>query len=155
MKRFAVILCLGLLFPLGVMGVEPNEILADPELEQRAREISQNIRCMVCQNENIDDSNAELARDFRLLIREKLVEGNSDQQIYDFIVDRYGEFALLKPRFNPQNWLLYFSGPILVLICLLLVFRRFKLRQNEEANTIKLTPEEEQKVEILRKENRS
>ena len=137
------------------LGVEPNEILDDPELEQRAREISQNIRCMVCQNENIDDSEAELARDFRILIREKLVEGNSDQQIYDHIVDRYGEFALLKPRFEPKNWFLYFSGPILVLICLVLVFRRFIRKKNEESGTKILTPEEEQKIETLLKENRN
>ncbi len=155
MKRVVVIVCLALLVPFGVLGVEPNEVLDDPELEQRAREISQNIRCMVCQNENIDDSDAELARDFRILIREKLVEGDSEQQIYDYIVERYGEFALLKPRFNPQNWLLYFSGPVLVFICLLLVFRRFKLRKNEEFEAKRLTPEEEQKIEALRKEKRN
>ncbi len=156
MKRvFALIVFLALLCPLNVLGVEPSEILDNPELEQRAREISQNLRCMVCQNENIDDSDAELARDFRILIRDKLVEGYSDQQIYDYIVDRYGEFALLKPRFNPQNWLLYFSGPILVLICVSLFFRRFKHKKNEDSSTKSLTLEEEEKVETLLEENRN
>ena len=155
MKKVSVIVCLVFLFPICVLGIEPNEVLENPLLEQRAREISQNIRCMVCQNENIDDSAAELARDFRILIREKLVEGYSDQQIYDYIVERYGEFALLKPRFDLQNWMLYFSGPILVLIGLLVVLRRFKLKKNENSDVKILTPEEERVVEMLRKENRN
>ncbi len=154
MKRIVLIILITVLTPQISVGVEPDEILDNPILEQRAREISKNIRCMVCQNENIDASEAELARDFRILIREKLVEGNSDQEIYDYIVDRYGEFALLQPRFNTQNWILYFSGPILIVICLFIVWRRYKGKGNEETEFNELTLEEEHRIEMLRNKNR-
>ncbi len=149
MKRFITLFVLLIFLPLSVLGVEPNEILEDPQLEQRARDISQNIRCMVCQNENIDDSAAELARDFRILIREMLVEGNTDQQIYDYIEERYGEFALLQPRFSPKNWILYLSGPILIILSLVLIYRRYRNSKFEELHANDLTSEEKQKIEEL------
>ena len=96
--------------------VEPDEILSDPAMEARARDISKGLRCLVCRNENIDDSNAELASDMRLLVRERLVAGDTDQETEDFIVDRYGEYVLLKPVFRLGNGLLWFSGPLLLLI---------------------------------------
>ncbi|MCY4309387.1 MAG: cytochrome c-type biogenesis protein CcmH [Rhodobacteraceae bacterium] len=149
MKRFVTLLVLLILMPSSFLGVEPNEILDDSQLEQRARDISKNIRCMVCQNENIDDSAAELARDFRILIREMLVEGNTDQQIYDYIEDRYGEFALLKPRFNPKNWILYFSGPILIMLCLILIYRSYKNSKFEELPANDFTLEEKKRIKEL------
>jgi cytochrome c-type biogenesis protein CcmH len=95
--------------------VRPDEVLSDPALEARARELSHELRCMVCQNQSIDDSDAELARDLRILVRERLKAGDSDSEVIDYIVSRYGEFVLLKPRYNLRNALLW-STPILLLV---------------------------------------
>lgn len=106
-----------LLLVLGLMpahAVEPDEVLADPALEQRARELSTELRCMVCQNQSIDDSDAELARDLRVLVRERLVAGDTNAQVIDFVVSRYGEFVLLKPEFNPRNAVLWATPAILL-----------------------------------------
>lgn len=97
------------------MAVQPDEILDDPALEARARELSKDLRCLVCRNENIDDSNAELARDLRLLVRERLVEGDSDREVIDFVVDRYGEYVLLNPRREGINLVLWLAGPAMLL----------------------------------------
>ncbi|MGR3378732.1 cytochrome c-type biogenesis protein [Salipiger abyssi] len=99
--------------------VQPDEMLDDPALEARAREISKGLRCLVCQNENIDDSNASLARDLRLLVRERLVEGDSNAEVVEYLVDRYGEFVLLKPTSGGWNWLLWAAGPILFVLALI------------------------------------
>lgn len=96
--------------------VNPNEVLSDPVLEKRARALSSELRCMVCQNQSIDDSDADLARDLRVLVRERLVQGDSDNQVLDYLVARYGEFVLLKPRLEMRTLLLW-SFPLLVLIC--------------------------------------
>lgn len=106
-----------LFFSLGtsVLAVSPDEILKDPALEARARQLSANLRCMVCQNQSIDDSDATLAKDLRVLVRERLVAGDSDEQILDYLVSRYGEFVLLKPRFAWHNALLWMA-PLLVLL---------------------------------------
>ncbi|WP_113341879.1 cytochrome c-type biogenesis protein [Brucella intermedia] len=97
------------------LAVNPDEVLSDPVLEKRARTISGELRCMVCQNESIDDSNAELARDLRILVRDRLKEGDSDEQVMDFIVERYGEFVLLKPRLNARTILLW-GFPVVILL---------------------------------------
>jgi cytochrome c-type biogenesis protein CcmH len=94
--------------------VEPSERLADPVLEARARAISQELRCLVCQNESIDESNASLAHDLRLLVRKRLVAGDTDQQVLNYIVARYGVFVLLDPPFEPLTWLLWLGPPVLV-----------------------------------------
>lgn len=96
--------------------VNPDEILADPALEQRARTLSAGLRCMVCQNESIDDSNAELARDLRILVRDRLTAGDSDADVLNYVVDRYGEFVLLKPRLNTRTVLLWSFPAVLLLI---------------------------------------
>jgi cytochrome c-type biogenesis protein CcmH len=96
--------------------VEPDEVLSDPVLEERAREVSKDLRCLVCRNENIDSSNAGIAKDLRILVRERITEGDSNDQVIDFVVDRYGEFVLLKPRVSFQNILLWAAGPFLLLI---------------------------------------
>jgi cytochrome c-type biogenesis protein CcmH len=92
--------------------VQPDEIMADPAKEARARQLSRGLRCMVCQNQSIDDSEAPLARDLRLLVRERIAAGDSDAQVVDFLVARYGEFVLLKPRFEPATWLLWLLPPL-------------------------------------------
>jgi cytochrome c-type biogenesis protein CcmH len=92
--------------------VQPDEIMADPVKEARARDLSRELRCMVCQNQSIDDSEAPLARDLRLLVRERIAAGDSDSQVIDFLVARYGEFVLLKPRFERQTWLLWLLTPL-------------------------------------------
>ena len=95
--------------------VQPDEIMSDPAKETRARDLSRELRCMVCQNQSIDDSDAPLARDLRLLVRERIAAGDSDTQVIDFLVVRYGEFVLLKPRFNPHTLvLLIWWGPVLM-----------------------------------------
>lgn len=105
-----------LLLAPGVAGaVEPSERLADPALEARARDISRTLRCLVCQNESIDESNADLAKDIRVLLRERLVAGDSDVAARQFLVDRYGDFVLLKPPLNPATLLLWF-GPACVFV---------------------------------------
>jgi len=95
--------------------VEPSERLANPVLEARARAISQELRCLVCQNESIDESNAPLAHDLRLLVRKQLVAGDTDRQVLDYIVARYGVFVLLDPPFEPLTWLLWLGPPALVM----------------------------------------
>tara|TARA_B100000378_G_scaffold79228_1_gene61948 strand:+ start:36 stop:494 length:459 start_codon:yes stop_codon:yes gene_type:complete len=111
-----VVLLFAVLLPLGVAAVEPDEMLSDPALEARAREISAELRCMVCQNQSIDDSNADLARDLRLLVRDRLAAGDSDDEVIDYVVSRYGEFVLLKPRFSPHTWLLWGAPALLILL---------------------------------------
>ncbi|KAA0920874.1 cytochrome c-type biogenesis protein [Aquicoccus porphyridii] len=98
-----------------VYAVQPDEMLDDPALEARAREVSKDLRCLVCRNESIDDSNAELARDMRLLVRERIVEGDSNEEVKEFLVSRYGEYVLLKPRFGGSNWILWGAGPGMLL----------------------------------------
>ena len=112
--------------PVVSFGVEPGEVLDDPLLEKRARDISKGLRCLVCQNESIDDSNARLAKDLRILVRERLVAGDSDDEVLNFIVDRYGEFALLKPRSDGFNSILWLSGPMMLLIALIISFTFIK-----------------------------
>jgi len=116
MKRLFLALSLILAFAAPSLAVQPDEVLDDPALEQRARDISGDLRCLVCQNQSIDDSDAELARDLRLLVRERLVAGDSDQQVFDYIVARYGEFVLLRPVFQAHTIVLWIAAPVVLLI---------------------------------------
>ncbi|MFO1236794.1 MAG: cytochrome c-type biogenesis protein [Alphaproteobacteria bacterium] len=109
----ALLLAIGVMLP--ALALEPGEALDDPALEARARAISRELRCLVCQNESIDDSAAPLARDLRRIVRERLVAGDSDDEVLDYVVARYGEYVLLRPRVKPQTWLLWF-GPGLALL---------------------------------------
>src|SRR6516165_5843357 len=111
-----------------VKAVEPDEVLQDKALEARARHISEGLRCLVCQNQSIDDSAAPLAKDLRMLVRERLKAGDTDQQIEDFVVARYGEFVLLKPRFEPHTFLLWFATPVVFIIALLIVAFAYRRR---------------------------
>jgi cytochrome c-type biogenesis protein CcmH len=111
-----LIVALGILAAMPAVAVQPDEVLSDPALEARARTLSKELRCMVCQNQSIDDSEAPLARDLRLLVRERLKAGDSDSQVLDFLVARYGEFVLLKPPFTSQTWLLWLLAPLMLLL---------------------------------------
>lgn len=110
---------LAVLFWLALAGVaaavQPDEMLEDPSLEARARELSKGLRCLVCRNESIDESNADLARDLRVLVRERILEGDSDEEVIDFVVARYGEYVLLNPRASGSNLILWIAGPALLL----------------------------------------
>ncbi len=116
--RFRSIVFLVAVFALVMSGtaraVQPDEILGDPKLESRARELSRELRCMVCQNQSIDDSDAPLARDLRLLVRERLTAGDSDRQVLDFLTDRYGQFVLLKPRFGWDTAVLWLAPAVVL-----------------------------------------
>ncbi|HEX6612068.1 MAG TPA: cytochrome c-type biogenesis protein, partial [Hyphomicrobiaceae bacterium] len=114
---------MALLQPIGAHAVEPDEVLADRALEARARQLSAELRCLVCQNQSIDDSDAPLARDLRILVRERLTAGDSDRQVLEFLVARYGEFVLLRPPFNWQTALLWLIGPLVLLAAAFGLFR--------------------------------
>ena len=115
MMRFALSLVACLMLALPVAAVQPDEILDDPKLEERAREISGGLRCLVCRNESIDDSNAGLARDMRLLVRERLLAGDSNEEVVQYIVDRYGEYVLLTPKATGSNLVLWLAGPLMLI----------------------------------------
>jgi cytochrome c-type biogenesis protein CcmH len=139
--------------------VQPGEQLADPALEGRARTLSRELRCMVCQNESIDESNAPLARDLRLLVRERLVAGDSDRQVLDFLVSRYGDFVLLRPPFNASTLLLWGTPLVAVVlggVALFAAFRRRSTAMGGEQVHGGLTPEEEARIAaLLDKDTRS
>ena len=117
MRKFALFaLLLALMAPQIARAVTPDEILKDPALETRARNLSRELRCMVCQNQSIDDSEAPLAKDLRVLVRERLTSGDSDRQVLDYLVSRYGEFVLLKPPFEMHTLLLWAVSPAVLLI---------------------------------------
>jgi cytochrome c-type biogenesis protein CcmH len=133
--------------------VQPDEIMADPVKESRARDLSRELRCMVCQNQSIDDSEAPLARDLRLLVRERIASGDSDAQVLDFLVARYGEFVLLKPRLNPHTWLLWLLPPLALAGGGLALWihnrRRSKSAEMDDQSLFKLTADEEARLERL------
>jgi cytochrome c-type biogenesis protein CcmH len=122
--RWFLLFSLLLLTP--AYAVQPDEILADPKLEQRARDLSTGFRCLVCQNQSIDESDAPLAKDLRILIREHLTKGESDAQIKDFVVARYGEFVLLRPRFTARTAILWATPFLIVLVGIIVLLRRRK-----------------------------
>jgi cytochrome c-type biogenesis protein CcmH len=133
--------------------VQPDEIMADPAKEARARDLSRELRCMVCQNQSIDDSEAPLARDLRLLVRERIAAGDTDAQVIDFLVARYGEFVLLKPRLNPHTWLLWLLPPLALAGGGLALWtygrRRAKSANAQDDSLFKLTADEEARLQRL------
>ncbi len=133
MKRALLILSLALAVLAAAGGpapaVQPDEMLDDPQLEARAREISSGLRCLVCRNESIDESNAELARDLRLLVRERLLAGDSNEEVVSYLVDRYGEYVLLKPTLKGSNILLWIAGPLMLVGALAIGFAYVRRRE--------------------------
>ncbi len=140
----------------GAHAVQPDEIMSDPAKEARARDLSRELRCMVCQNQSIDDSEAPLARDLRLLVRERIAAGDSDKQVIDFLVSRYGEFVLLKPRFEPQTLLLWLLTPLALAGGGLGLWIQNKRRSRiVSPGPAALTPEEEARLTKLMSETSS
>jgi len=144
-----------LLFLMAAMtpafAVNPDEVLADPRLETRARTISAELRCMVCQNQSIDDSNADLAKDLRLLVRERLKAGDSDTQVLDYLVSRYGEFVLLKPRLSAHTILLW-AMPLLLLVIGGLVVLRQASKRARPIPPAPLSDEERARLDAILKQ---
>ena len=134
--------------------VQPDEIMSDPAKETRARDLSRELRCMVCQNQSIDDSDAPLARDLRLLVRERIATGDSDSQVIDFLVARYGEFVLLKPRISAHTLLLWLAPFAAVVLGggALIVFLRRRANEPQARAQEQLTPSEQARVSELLKE---
>ncbi|MDG1010550.1 MAG: cytochrome c-type biogenesis protein CcmH [Amylibacter sp.] len=146
MYRLLLLLCV---CATPAFAVFSDEVLDDPILESRARELSKELRCLVCRNENIDSSNAGIARDLRLLVRERLSEGDADAEVMTFIVDRYGEYVLLRPPFSPQNAILYLVGPLTLVFGA--VFSVFYLRRRTffKGSSESLSPHEEERLSAL------
>lgn len=147
-----VVLALALILPMAALAVQPDEVLDDAGLEARARQISQNLRCPVCQGENIDESNAPISRDLRLYVRERLVAGDSDTQVIDNVADRFGEYVLFEPRASGINWVLWLAGPLMALVAALIAWRFLAARARATPEvTQRLSAAEKQRLdEIMR-----
>ena len=146
--RVVLALLLALMLGAPAMAVNPDEVLADPALETRARDISSQLRCLVCQNESIDDSNADLAREIRLIVRERLVAGDTDDEVLQFLVDRYGEYVLLQPVVAQHTTLLWAAAPLALLVggVVIVVASR---RRKAVAEPAVLTPDEQRALDEL------
>ncbi|MBX2831841.1 MAG: cytochrome c-type biogenesis protein CcmH [Rhodospirillales bacterium] len=148
-KRFLVLIAgLGLLLPIlastPALAVNPDEMLSNPVLEKRARDISQELRCLVCQNQSIDDSDAELARDLRILVRERLIAGDDNEEVIEYIVARYGDYVLLNPPLKPETYILWASPAVLAILALLAVFAFYRRKQREATGTTASLSRDEQ-----------
>jgi cytochrome c-type biogenesis protein CcmH len=152
MTRF--IAAFALLFALAApaFAVQPDEVLADPALEARARHISQGLRCLVCQNQSIDDSDADLARDLRIILRERLSAGDSDKQAIAYITSRYGDFVLLKPPIEPATWALWFGPAALLLLGGAGLYVGMRRRRAADAELSALSDAERARVAALLKD---
>jgi cytochrome c-type biogenesis protein CcmH len=146
----ALLLCLA---PMGALAVQPDEILPDPGQEARARAITRELRCVVCQSESIDESNADIARDLRLLVRERITAGDTDGEVLAFVVDRYGEFVLFRPPFTWRNAALWLSGPAILILGGGIAFGFIRRRARVAAPApAPLSPEEEKRLAALLEE---
>jgi cytochrome c-type biogenesis protein CcmH len=145
----ALLFVFTLLLAVPALAVEPGEMLDDPVLEQRARALSAEIRCVVCQNESIDSSNAEIAHELRVLVRERLVAGDSDQEVLDYLVARYGDFVLLRPPVKPSTYLLWFGPFVILLLGVVAVFVYFRRQRAAAALPPALSIEEETRLARL------
>jgi cytochrome c-type biogenesis protein CcmH len=150
MRRLAAIaLVLAVIASSNSLAIQPEEMLKDPKLEARARELSRELRCMVCQNQSIDESEAPLARDLRLLVRERLTKGDSNQQVLDFLVARYGEFVLLKPLLESRTIILWALPPVALLAGAVGLFFAVRRRRTIQPEPATLSNEEQRKLSTL------
>ncbi|MEQ8746917.1 cytochrome c-type biogenesis protein [Pyruvatibacter sp.] len=155
MRSFLVaFVTLALVFP--ALAYEPGEVLEDPALEERARALSAELRCMVCQNQSIDESNAPLAKDLRILVRDRLVAGDTDTQVIDYVVARYGEYVLLRPRVAPHTYVLWFGPFIILLLAGALSLRYVVRKRSAEAGgeDTSLSTDEQTRINQLMNEGR-
>jgi cytochrome c-type biogenesis protein CcmH len=148
--NLARILLLAILLMPGLAhAVTPDEMLKDPALEARARVLSQELRCMVCQNQSIDDSDAPLAKDLRILVRERLMKGDTDKQVLDFLVARYGAFVLLKPPLAAETLLLWSLAPMVLLIGVGALFMMARRRKMAALESVALSADEQRRIDQL------
>lgn len=147
LSRYFVIALIALLATSVAHAVQPDEMLKDPQLEARARAISAELRCLVCQNQSIDDSNADLAHDLRVLVRDRIMAGDDDAAVMDYLVQRYGEYVLLRPRFSLGNALLWAAGPVALFGGLIVIW--FTTRETRMRKERPLTETEEARVEAI------
>jgi len=164
LKALWIFLALATLSPGAVLAVEPDEILNDPALEARARDVGRGLRCVVCQNQSIDESNADLARDMRILVRDRIKSGDTNDQVMAYMVDRYGDFVLLDPPFKASTVVLWVGPAVIAGFGLLAVFGFYRRRKNDGVegstagaeqgpNTVPLTAQERKRLKALLKED--
>ena len=150
MRRFALVaLLVTLLAPTAALAVTPDEMLKDPKLEARARHLSEELRCLVCQNQSIDDSAAPLAHDLRVLVRQRLEAGDTDRQVLDYLVARYGQFVLLRPRFEPETYLLWGLPPAALVAGMIGLYFVARRRRQVNTDVAALSTDEERKLSAL------
>lgn len=150
MRRIAaIVLLLTAIAPSSSLAVQPDEMLKEPGLEARARELSRELRCMVCQNQSIDESEAPLARDLRVLVRERLTKGDTDQQVLDFLVARYGEFVLLKPPLEQKTFILWALPPAVLFAGAIGLFLAIRRRRFSQLQPATLSAEEQRRLSTL------
>lgn len=151
LRRFTIAIAVLAMFAGSVMAVTPDEVLPDAALEARARAISAELRCMICQNQSIDESDAALAKDLRVLVRQRLVAGDSDDQVVNYVVSRYGEFVLLKPRFSWRNSILWLA-PVLLLLAGMAYMFVARRRKTADKGTVLTEAERAALDDVLRKD---
>lgn len=150
MRRLAVLVLLLLAWAMPAGAVDPGEMLADPALEARARDISKDLRCLVCQNQSIDDSDAQLARDLRVLVRQRLAAGSSNEEVVDYVVSRYGDFVLLRPPFKLSTYALWIGPAVIFAVGLLAIVVFYRRRAGiTETAPPPLSAEESRRLERL------
>ena len=156
MRTLLTMLLLGcaLLLAAPAGAIQPDEVLADPAMEARAREIGRELRCLVCQNQSIDDSDADLARDLRIMVRSRLKAGDSDRQVIDYIVSRYGDFVLLRPPVKPETWALWFGPAAIGGLGALALYLYFRRRARTGGETAPLSEAEEQRIARMLEDGR-
>ncbi|WP_417795220.1 cytochrome c-type biogenesis protein CcmH [Terasakiella pusilla] len=155
MKKLMIVLAALVALSAPALAVEPDEVLDDPILEQRAREVSKDLRCVVCQNQSIDDSDSGIAKKMRVLVRDRISQGDSNQEVKDYLVSRYGDFVLLKPPVKAKTLILWFGPAVMVvigLIGIIFYYRRRAKEKPENAGAKPLSPQEKAHLEALLKE---
>ncbi|MBC7908832.1 MAG: cytochrome c-type biogenesis protein CcmH [Rhodospirillaceae bacterium] len=152
MRRF-VLAAMLMVLSAPAIAVDPSEMLPDPKQEERAQDLGKGLRCMVCQSESIEDSNADLAKDLRIIVRERIAKGETDDQVRKFVVDRYGDYVLLKPPFKASTLILWVGPFVLLLAGIVAVFGFYRRRGTAApAQPAPLTPEEKRRLDALLKD---